>query len=103
MNSGPNVRSGIDEGVYRHGITALIGDIKEAEVIDVRPIISLGLNVNLPLQAKTVEVVNEVAAEESLQGLICVSKAYALNHRLGLIDIHIDLRNVPKRCGENVG
>ncbi len=62
--------------------------IEQAEVFGAGAIIPFGLNINLPLPAKAIEVVDERAAHESLERPIDFTEVHALLE--GLVTIYID-------------
>src|SRR6266478_6062759 len=62
--------------------------VEQAEIFGADTIISFGLNINLPLTAKAVEVIDERAAHEGLERLIDFTQVHALLE--GLVAIHMD-------------
>ena len=103
VNSGTETVLCADKGVDRDRVAAFVRHIKQAEIVDIGTVIPLGLNVDLPLEAEPVEIVDEIAAQEGLQGLIRVREVHSLDHRLGFVHVGVNLGNVPKRGGKDVG
>ena len=63
-----------------------------ADVLDLRPVLPLGLDVDLPLAAKAVEIVDEAATEEALQRLVDVIDVDPLLEHLVAVDLDEALR-----------
>src|SRR5271156_222714 len=80
-------------------IAGCIPDVKLAEIFRVGPEITIGLNVYLPLQTKTVEEVNQRTAHECLHSLIKLVRRNLLGHRLGVIYLHSNLGHVEQGGG----
>ena len=72
---------------------SVVAHVELAEVLDVGAVIAFGLDVDLPLAAEAVEVVDEGAAHEALQGLVNVLEIDPLLEHLVAVHIHEDLRH----------
>ena len=73
VNSGPP--TGFDGGQRRRAAPSspsLLSHVELPDLLGVRAVFALGLDVDLPLPAEAVEVVDEVAAHEGLQRLVDV-------------------------------
>ena len=93
----------LDERIHGHGLLVFVAEIKQPEVVEIRAVVALRLNIDLPLEAEAVEVIHEIPAEEGLHGLIGFGEIHALDHRLGFIHIEVDLRHIPQRGCEKAG
>src|SRR4029077_14649984 len=56
----------------------VVADIELADVIGAGAVLSLGLNIDLPLPAEAIEIINEEAAHERLDGVVHIGKTDAL-------------------------
>src|SRR5262249_11012221 len=69
----------------------MVANVKQAQVIRFRAVIALGLNIDLPLPAKAVEVINEITSNEGLQRLVNFGKFNSLLEGFVAIHIYIQL------------
>ena len=97
MNSGPLILFNPVNGAQRHHLAVVVGDVKLAHVFGAGAVFALGLDINLPLPAEAVEVVDQVAAHERLQRLIHVADVDALPLHLGAVDVDELLRNAGRK------
>ena len=67
--------------------------IKVIDFVRADAVLGLGLQVNLPLAAEAIELVDVGSAEKGLQGLIDLAELQALFQYAILIDIDIELRH----------
>ena len=67
-----------------------------------RAVFAFGLDIDLPLPAEPVEVVDKVAAHEGLQRLVNLADVHSLLQRLVAVHVHVELRARPagRWCSE---
>src|SRR5579863_4174843 len=75
--------------------------MKSAEVLCIGPVSPIGLYVNLPLQSKTVEEVNQRSAHEGLQGLVHIAQRDLLAQYLGGVNFYAYLRHIEQSRGHD--
>ena len=95
--------AGVGEGAERHHLAAAVGDVELSQVLRGGAIGTLGLNVDLPLPAETVEVVDQRAAHEGLECLVDAGQADLLGEHLGLVHIDSYLGNSEERGAHDTG
>ena len=88
MNSGPARGSRLVRARQGHGVAVLVADVELAQLFGVGPKFSFGLDVDLPLAAEPVEIINEVAAHEGLQDPVDLTDVHALLEHL--VPVHLD-------------
>ena len=66
MNSGPSLRLDRGERRQRNALALVVADIEASDVLGVGAIVALGFDVDLPLAAKAIEVIDEISAHERL-------------------------------------
>ena len=76
-----------------HHAAGAIANVKLAQVLGPGPIVTLGLNVNLPLAAEAVEVIDERASHEGLKSFVHVTQIDTLSQNLVPLNVDKDLRN----------
>src|SRR5262249_50717956 len=91
------------QGRKRYSLTIVVAHIEQAQVLRPGSIVTFGLHVHLPLPAKPVEVVNEVAAHESLQRFVDLRQVDAFLKSLISIHVHIKLRHNWKKRRVDAG
>ena len=84
--------SGGNERRQRDHLARVVPHVVIADVADRFALIALRLEVDLPLAAESVELVDECAAEERLHGLVDAAQVDALLEDLVAIDVGVDLR-----------
>src|SRR5580658_4749339 len=87
----------------RNVLALVVADIESPDVIRAGAIVAFGLDVNLPLTAEAVEVVNEIAAHESLDGAVDIGKIDALFQYFVTIHFNKFLRNAGQKSGAQAG
>src|SRR5207247_8881002 len=72
-------------------------------VVGRRPVLACRLGIDLPWPAKTLEIVDEQPAHESLDRLVDIVDGYALFNRF--VPVHLDelLRHARKECRAHAG
>src|SRR6202040_1749303 len=73
------------------------------DVIRAGAIVAFGLDVNLPLAAKAVEVVDEIAAHEGLDGAVHIGKIDTLFQYFVAINVNKFLWNAGQKSGAQAG
>ncbi len=91
---GSFTRGEFRQGGKRNHIALAVAYEELAEIVGVCPVISLGLEVHLPLPAEIVEVVDEETTHISLDRPVHVAQRYALLQDLVTIDIDKPLRHM---------
>src|SRR3546814_1645208 len=78
----------------RHHLALVVLHVDPIDVVDLRAVVGLGLDVDLPGPAEEIEVVHVIAAERGLQRGKDVIDRHA--ERLGLlaVDVEIELRRI---------
>src|SRR5208282_3668829 len=67
---GAELRFDRGERRQRNVLAPVVADIESSDIICAGAIFAFGLDVDLPLAAKTVEVIDEISAHERLDGAI---------------------------------
>ena len=88
MNSGPGALLETGEGAQGHGVAVLVAHVELTQLFGIDPIFPLGLDVDLPLAAEAVEVIDEVAAHEGLEDPVDLADVHALLEHL--VPVHLD-------------
>ena len=91
------------QGAQRGHFTRGIPHVKLAQVLSFRPVVAVGLYVHLPLQAETVEEIDQRAAHERLYGLVEIIQRDLLGHRFSVINLDSDLGNAEQSGGHHPG
>lgn len=76
------------QGRKGHRRALAVAHVELSDVLDVGPVLALGLDVDLPLASELVEVVDEAAAHEALQGLVDIVDLDPLLE--DLVAVHVD-------------
>ena len=97
--------AGLDrgDGAERDHLPIGVGDEELAEIFGPRAELAFGLDEDLPLAAKAVEVVHEGAAHEGLERLVNVVEFDALLEHFVAIHLDADLRNDGQKRGADAG
>ena len=79
-----------DRGERRQGdrLPLTVAHVELADILDVGPVVPLGLDEHLPLAAEPVEVVDETAPHEALQDLVDIGDVDPLLE--DLVPVHVD-------------
>ena len=88
MNSGPGRDSIVVTRRKRHGVAPVVEHVELADILRLGAVFPFRLDIDLPLAAEAVEVVDEVAAHEGLKGLVDLSQVDALLEHL--VPVHLD-------------
>ena len=88
VNSGPERDSNRRQRGQRHHLAVRVADVELADVLGSVAIVAFGLDVDLPLAAEAVEVVDERPAHERLDGPVDIVDGDALLEHL--VAIHVD-------------
>lgn len=81
----------------------IISHIELSQVLCSRPVLTIGLYVDLPLAAKSVEIIYERSTHEGLHLLIDITQLHAMSEYLIALDVHVDLRHGKQDDGEGTG
>src|ERR1700722_25026 len=87
----------------RNAFFFIVEDVELSHVFCLGAVFGLGFDINLPLAAKAIEVVDEVSAHESLHGAVDVAQAYSLLENLVAVDVDELLRNAGQESGAEAG
>ena len=87
-----STRFKVRERRKRNHAPTVVLDIKLAHIFDVRAVIAFRLDIDLPLPAKAIEVIDEQPAHECLNGSIDIVDGHALLDDFVTVDIHELLR-----------
>ncbi len=97
LRTGPRFELG--ERGKRHHAAFRVADIEETGTIEIVAVLAFGLDIDLPLPAEAVEVIDEQSAHIGLDGAVDVGERDALLERLLAIDIEKLLRHAgQERC-----
>ncbi len=88
MNSGPETRLKTRQRGERHHPAVLVSDIKLADVLRLGAVVALRLDVDLPLPAEAIEVVDEQSPHEGLNGAVHIGDGHCLLDHL--VAVHVD-------------
>src|SRR5580704_9933419 len=77
----------------RNHIACSVADVELAQVRSLGAEVTVRLDIDLPLQAEAVEVIDQRAAHKRLYGLVQTAQLDLLRHRLGVVNLNSDLRN----------
>ena len=85
----------------RDVLAFIIADIKLSDVFRASAVLALSLDINLPLAAEAIEIVNEVSAHEGLDGAVDIVEVHALLQDLVAVDVNKFLRDAgQERCAK---
>ena len=103
VNSGPTRGFTVVKRGERNVLAVLVAHVKLADVFGVGAVFAFGLDVNLPLPAEAIEVIDEVATHERLDRAIDIVEVYALLQHL--VAVHVDklLGYARQECGADAG
>ena len=87
----------------RHRLPVFVAHIELTDIIDIGPVVSFSLDINLPLAAEFVEVVDETAPHEALQNLVDVADFDPLLQHLVTVHVHEELRHGGEEGGGDPG
>ena len=87
VNSGPGRDSNLVSAESGTISPLRVAHVELADVIEVVAILAFGLDIDLPLAAEAIEVVDEQPAHEGLDGAIDVVQRHALLQHFVAIDI----------------
>src|ERR1700675_1631843 len=92
-----------DQRRERNILSFVVANVELADVLRLRAIFAFRFNVHLPLAAAAIEIVDEIAAPEGLDGLVHVAKVHALLQNF--VAVHIDklLRHVGQESRAQAG
>ena len=85
---GPGALLQAGEGAQRHGIAVLVAHVELTQLFGVGPVFPLGLDVDLPLTAEPIEVIDKIAAHEGLQDPEDLADVHALLEHF--VPVHLD-------------
>ena len=88
VNSGPERDSNLVKRRERHHRALAVAHVELADVVEVVAVLALGLDVDLPLAAEAVEVVDEQPAHVGLNGAIDIVEGDALLEHL--LAVHLE-------------
>ena len=91
------------EGGKRNVFSLVVADVELSNVFRPGAIFTLGLDIDLPLAAEAVEVVDKVAAHESLNRPVDVVQVHALLQNLVAVDVDELLRDAGQESGAEAG
>ncbi|EXI65763.1 MAG: hypothetical protein AW08_02975 [Candidatus Accumulibacter adjunctus] len=87
----------------RDRLPILVAHVELADILDVGAEVPLGLDVDLPLAAEAVEIVDEATAEEGLQGLVDLLDVDPLLEHLVAVHVDEQLRHDRAEGGRQAG
>ena len=86
----------------RNTLAVAVAHVKLPDLFDVRAVSSIGLHVNLPLEAEPVEIIDHRSTEESAQRIVGIIDAHTFDQRLVAIDRKLELGDGGQECGIQV-
>ena len=100
---GAELRLDRGERGQRNAFALIVADIEAADVIGAGAILALGFDIDLPLAAKAIEIIDEIAAHERLDGAVHIGKIDALLQYFVAIDVDKLLRNAGQKSRTQAG
>ena len=101
VNSGPGLDTMLVTAESGTGSPSVVRHVKLADVLGLCAVLAFGLDIDLPLPAEAVEVVDEVAAHEGLEGLVDLSDVDALLEHLVAVHVHEELGHAGDEGGRD--
>ena len=86
------------DGRKRHSITFTVTDVELSDVFGVCPVRGISLDIDLPLPAETIEVIDKRSSEKGLQSVKYILQSHALFERFVSIDPNVDLGDIGEQC-----
>ena len=103
VNSGPEMDLVEVRADMRNGFALMVAHVKQAQVFGAGPVVAFGFDIDLPLPAKPVEIVDKISAHEGLQGLVNLRQIHSLLEDPVAIHIHIKLGHRGQKGGVDAG
>src|SRR3954462_4702640 len=94
-------RIGRRERTERNHPPCSIPDVKLANVFGLRAEVTVRLDIHLPLQAETIEVIDQRTAHESLHGFIEAAELDLLSHRFCIVNFYANLGHSKQSRGHH--
>ena len=81
----------------------MIAHIKKPEILRPRSILAFRLDIDLPLAAKPIEVIDKISTHERLQRLVYFRQVHALLKSSVAVHVYVELRHAWKKRGGHIG